>query len=132
MSQTRIQSKNRQKVAIRLFKKSAGQFERIDLSKRVHPSWMTRAYMNNRYVVMIDDKAKTDKGIAIKAMIQRHDDSPIPQHWSELQNIKNELFGKEATGIEYYPAESKLMNDHNIYWLWVFPEGMLPIPEISK
>ena len=124
----RTQEKGRAKVADRLFKKPAGLFEAVDMTTRDYPSWMTRAFVNNRYVVMIDDHAKTDKGTAIKAMIQRHDDSPIPGHWMELQNIKNELFGKETTGIEYYPAEGRLINDHNIYWLWIFPESLIPIP----
>ena len=40
---------------------------------------------------MIDDNAKTDVGIGIRAMIQKHDDSPIKNHWQEIQNIKNEI-----------------------------------------
>ena len=129
MSVGRIQRRGRSKVADKLFKLPPGVLKPIDLNTQEHPSWMTRAYMNNRYVVMIDDNAKTDKGIAIKALIQRHDDTPIPNHWSEIQSIKNELFGEETTGIEYYPAESRLLNDHNIYWLWIFPESLIPIPK---
>lgn len=89
-------------------------------------SWMTRVYANNRYVVMINDHMKTTHGEAICAMIQAVDDKPIPNHWYELQRIKNTIFGKEAMGIEYYPAQSKLTDDHNIYWLWIFPEGVIP------
>ncbi len=90
------------------------------------PQWMTRAYANNRYIVMIGDDTSTTHGTAICAMVQRVDDVPILNHWSELQKIKNELFGEEVTAIEYYPAESKLVNDHNIYWLWIFPENIIP------
>lgn len=90
------------------------------------PSWMTRVYKNNRYIVMIDDHRKTTHGEAICAMIQAVDDRPIRNHWSEIQRIKNTIFGKEAVGIEYYPAQSKLTDDHNIYWLWIFPEGVIP------
>ena len=117
-------------IAKKLLKKPAGKLVEVDLSTRDHPAWMTRAYTNNRYVIMIDDAAKVTGGIAaIKAMIQRHDDKPIPNHWSEMQSIKNELFGEEVTAIEYYPAESKLQNHHNIYWLWILPEGVIPIAE---
>jgi hypothetical protein len=126
----RQQNRARIKEAQKLFKLPAGELKPIDLSKREHPDWMTRAFMNNRYVVMIDDNARTDKGCAIKAMIQKHDDSPIVNHWSEMQKIKNELFGTETMAVEYYPKESQLMNDHNIYWLWVFPQGILPIPKV--
>jgi hypothetical protein len=127
---SRSQKRARVSAANRLFKKEAGEFKEIDLAVNPHPSWMKRAFMNNRYVVMIDDNAKTDKGIALKAMIQKHDDTPIVNHWSEIQAIKNELFGSESVGIEYYPKESELINDHNIYWLWIFPEGVLPMPLI--
>lgn len=127
--ETRQQRRLRAKKADKLYKLPAGKLEPVDLSTIEHPNWMTRAYINNRYVVMINDNTETDKSKAIRAMVQRHDDTPIPNHWSELQKIKNELFGEETTGIEYYPKESLLMNDHNIYWLWIFPEGILPIPK---
>lgn len=116
----------RLKEADKLFRKPAGKFLPVDLSRQKHPKWMTRAYKNNRYTVMVNDNCPTDKGLAIRAMIQRHDDMPISNHWREIQNIKNEIFGYETTGIEYYPKESELIDDHNIYWLWIFPDGVLP------
>lgn len=121
--------KLRKKEAKRLFKKAPGEFTPVDLSTASSvPGWMTRAYKNNRYVVMINDREQMTKGVtAIKAMIQRHDNKPITGHWKELQRIKNELFGKEVTGIEFYPAESQLIDDFNIYWLWILPEHTLPI-----
>lgn len=117
------------KAANKLFKKPAGKFEPVDLSTNKNaPPWMTRCFMNNRYVVMINDNAPmTNSVTAIKAMVQRHDDKPIPNHWAEMQRIKNEIFGPEITAIEYYPAEQNLMNDANIYWLWILPEHKLPL-----
>lgn len=120
-------NKARKSKAKRLFKKPAGKFQPINLDDFNTPLWMTRAYKNNRYCVMIDDSAKMTHGVtAIKVMVQRHDDKPIPKHWREMQNIKNELFGPEIVAIEFYPAESKLLDDHNIYWLWILPEKFLP------
>lgn len=118
--------KDRLREANRRLKLPAGKLMPIDLNGRDHPAWMTRAYQNNRYIVMIDDNSMTTHGTAIRAMIQTVHDQPIHNHWSEIQNIKNEIFGTEAVGIEYYPAESKLVNDHNIYWLWIFPDGIIP------
>jgi len=123
---TRAERRKRLQEANKLLKLPPGKLMPVDLVINPHPSWMTRVYRNNRYVVMIDDNAKTSKGPAIKAMVQRHDDTPIPNHWRELQNIKNEIFGPETTAIEYYPAESELVDEHNIYWLWIFPDGVLP------
>jgi len=114
------------KEANRRLKMPVGPWKEIDLSLRFKPKWMTRAFSNNRYVVMIDDNSPTTAGNAIRAMIQKNNDTPILNHWSEIQKIKNELFGKEVTAIEYYPKESELINDHNIYWLWIFPDGVIP------
>ena len=117
----REQDQGRQKAADRRFKLPPGELGPIDLAWCGAPSWMSRAFSNNRYVVMIDDRSPTTVGHVARMMVQRHDDKPIPGHWREMQNIKNAIFGKEATGVEYYPAESELVDMHNIYWMWIYP-----------
>lgn len=120
-------NKEQRAVAKKLLSKPPGSLEPIDLAGMPHPDWMTRAYSNNRYVVMINDNAVMTRGVrAIKAMVQRHDDKPIPNHWSEMQAIKNFLFGRDATAIEYYPPVRELEDVANIYWLWVLPDDVLP------
>lgn len=119
----------RTKLARKEFKKPVTKFQKLDLSKsKSVPKGMTRAYRNNRFTVMVYDNHKVSTGTVICVLIQKHDDTPINRHWFQLQKIKNEIFGKEAMAIEYYPPESKLIDDHNIYWIWIFPEGVLPIP----
>lgn len=118
----------RSKIADNLLKQPEDSFIEIDLSKQNPPKWMTRAFRNNRYTVMINDHALTSKGPAIRAMVQNHSNTRILHHWSEMQRIKNEIFGPEATAVEYYPAESKLQDTHQIYWMWIFPPDVLPIP----
>lgn len=111
------------------FKKPVTNFEQIDLSTASFiPKGMTRAYKNTRYTVMVYDNSPTSKGDAIRVMIQKHNDTPILNHWSEIQKIKNEIFGEEVVAIEYYPAESQLIDDFNIYWIWIYPQDILPIP----
>jgi hypothetical protein len=75
---------------------------------------------------MIFDDTLTTKGLAIQVLVQQIDNRPIPGHWREMQNIKNEIFGREVVAIEYYPAESNLLDTHNIYWMWIFPPDVLP------
>jgi len=114
--------------ARRMLKKPKGKFHKIDLTGRNAPEWMSAAYGNNRYTVMVDNNAKMTNDVeAICAMVQRHDDKPIPNHWREMQSIKNELFGAETVAVEYYPAESDLVDDCNIYWMWIMPKGVLPV-----
>ncbi|WP_295586995.1 hypothetical protein [uncultured Lamprocystis sp.] len=103
-------SKRERAVARRLLNKPAGALEPVDLAGRAHPAWMSRAFANHRYVVMIADQVPLWSGMqGSKVMVQRHDDQPIPGHWRELQMIKNALFGREATAVEFYPPESELI-----------------------
>lgn len=120
--------KQRKLVARKMFKKPITKFEEIDLREIDHPRDMTRAYHNTRYMVMVFDDTPVTTGTAIKVMVQKHDNTPMIKHWSEMQRIKNEIFGEETVAIEYYPAESQLIDFHNIYWFWIFPDGLLPIP----
>lgn len=120
--------RERLKIARKKAKKGRGKWEQIDLNSAIAvPPKCTRAYHNNYYMVTVYDNTYTTKGPAIQVMVQPHNMLPIKRHWQEMQRIKNELFGKEAVAVEYYPAESKLIDDHNIYHFWIFPEGVLPL-----
>lgn len=132
-------TKEQRVVAKKLLNRPAGKFKQIDFSVAENvPDGMTRVFKNNHYVVMIfDDKKMTvpfleNEFSAVQAMVQRHDDKPIPNHWSELQKIKNEIFGTEAVAIEYYPEAKNLIDMANIYWLWLIPTDYLPRPAINK
>jgi hypothetical protein len=124
-----MRTKQQRAEVKKLFKRPVTPFEKIDLSTAAYvPPRMTRAYRNTRFTVMVFDNADTTHGKAIQVLIQRHDDQPITNHWSEIQRIKNEIFGQQTTAVEYYPAESDLVNLHNIYWIWIYPDGVLPRP----
>jgi hypothetical protein len=43
--------------------------------------------------------------------------SNIP--WSDKQEIKNQLCGSEYEGIELFPSESRMVDQENMYHLWV-------------
>ena len=98
------------------------KFEPVNLETASFiPKDMTRAYRNRKYIVTVYDNKPVTTGTAILAMIQRIDATIIENHWSEIQKIKNELFGEESIAIEYYPAHSQLIDRHNIYWIWIYP-----------
>ena len=123
-------SRARKSVAKKQMKGKKQPFVEVDLAittARI-PDDMTRAFKNNYYVVMIYDDTEMSNGeLAIKALIQRHDDRPLTNHWREIQAIKNEIFGKDVTAIEYYPSENELMDDFNIYWLWIIPNQPIAV-----
>lgn len=121
--------KERLKEAQRLFKLPPGKLESVDLTNvNLIPRGMTRCFRNNRYTVMIFDDHPTTQGTATRVMIQKHDDTPITFHWREMMKIKNEVFGEETIAVEFYPKKSELIDDHNIYWMWIFPEEQFPKP----
>ena len=118
----------RTREAMRRLRMPRGKWYESDLSEMSFvPKGMTKAYKNNRFVVMVFENTPTTGGNAVKVMVQNHFNKPIENHWAEMQRIKNELFGCEVLAIEYYPKQSKLIDDENIYWLWIFPDGEIPV-----
>ena len=55
--------------------------------------------------------------------ITRHDKEAI-YNSRHFQMIKNDIFGQEREALELYPAESRLVDSANTYWLYVLPEGI--------
>lgn len=92
------------------------------------PKGLERAWKNSRYVVQAFKPRDTAWGTFIKVGIRRNDEAAV-RSWSEIQRIKNELFGEEAVAIEFFPAESKLVDVANLYWIWV---TRAPVPEEFK
>ena len=46
--------------------------------------------------------------------------------WSEKQRVKNEIFGEESVAIEVFPKESELVDEANMYHIWVLHDFELP------
>lgn len=124
-----LSKRQRRLAAQKELTKGSPVFEPIDLAKASKiPPGMTRAFRNNRFTVMVYDGVPTTHGPAIRAMVQKHDDTPIDRHWRTLWDIKNEIFGFDAVAVEYYPRLHDLVDKHNIYWLFIYPNGVLPEP----
>lgn len=51
--------------------------------------------------------------------------------WDVLQQIKNDLLGRDAVAIEIYPAATELVYECNVRHLWAVPEGSL-IPTLHR
>jgi len=58
-------------------------------------------------------------GISSKDETARHD-------FRDYQQIKNDLVGEEWEGVELYPAESRLVDPSNRFYLFCFPKGVIP------
>jgi hypothetical protein len=51
--------------------------------------------------------------------------------WDDLQEIKNEVAGRDERAIEIYPAADELVNEANIRHLWVVPWDF-PLPNLRR
>lgn len=74
------------------------------------------AWVNNVFSVQVfkEDRFK-------RVGVRRHDESTVVT-WSDLQRIKNELFGADVLAVQVLPPESKLVDAANIYWFYVYPD----------
>lgn len=82
---------------------------------------VTHGFVNNHHSVMWSVEP-SEWGPVIHLWIRRHDGEPI-YSWSALQRIKDELVGEDRTAVDVYPAKGDLVDQANMYHLWVLPEG---------
>lgn len=85
------------------------------------PSGLERFWQNGLYSVQQFTKASAWGPITL-LMVRRNDEGPI-RSWSDMQRIKNELVGEDRVAVEVFPAERDLIDQANMYHLWVLPAG---------
>lgn len=83
---------------------------------------MRKAAENGIFSVLIRDLDAPPIGIITHAAIATLG-GVTDITWAERQRIKNELFGRERTAVEVMPPESELVDEANMYHLWVMPVG---------
>lgn len=77
-------------------------------------------WRNDDYVVIVHRSPDTGHVLVLSI---RRDDRQAVHDWRDFQRIKNQLAGEETEAVELYPAESRLVDSANQYWLWCFPPG---------
>ena len=71
-------------------------------------------WMNDRYVVCV---LRHEDGWPARLSIRRTDRGHV-HDWRDLQRIKNDIAGPDAEAVELYPAEERLVDTANHFWLW--------------
>ena len=84
------------------------------------PGFIHGAYVNLVLSVQVSTEPST-LGEITHLWIRRHDRKPLI--WRDMQRIKNELVGEHRAGVEVYPAQKDVVDDADIYHLWVLPQG---------
>lgn len=95
-------------------------------SKHVGIGWfaeLNKAWVDeNMEYAVLSREVETPWGIVTHACIRNAPDTDIP--WAEKQRIKNELFGEDRTAIEVFPTSTDLVDEANMYHLWILPKNM--------
>lgn len=89
-----------------------------------------QVFVNSRYQVSVKKRvAPPPFGKYIELSIKTRDREAF-HDWRDFQRIKNELVGEEFEGLELYPAEDRLVDTANQYYMHVFmpkyPNGHFP------
>jgi hypothetical protein len=84
---------------------------------------ITEGWNNNRYSCWLSHE-QTELGLVAHLWIRRHDSQPV-RSWSDVQRIKREVVrdGRERVAVEVYPPDAEVVDQANMYHLWVMPKG---------
>lgn len=97
------------------------RFERRSVDGARHDVYA--AFVNNRYSVQVSVESCA-WGTVHHLWIRRHDAAPV-RSWADVQRIKREILsdGDARIGVEVYPRDADIVDQANIYHLWVLPLG---------
>jgi hypothetical protein len=80
---------------------------------------------NNRYTVNIHF-LDGDRDGFVELAVHNHNRTPhVP--WRHLQQIKDEVMGPDREAVQLFPADDRLVDTANEYWLYVYPVGKAPM-----
>lgn len=80
-----------------------------------------RRVHQNRIYVVLERPFDGPAGPMIHFAIRTPSTAEPP--WRDMQRIKNELVGPERLAVQVCPPVSRLIDEADMYHLWVYPEG---------
>lgn len=75
-----------------------------------------RVFHNRKYVIQMRHDTNREHPVIVLS-IRRQDRKPI-MDWRDLQWIKNQLVGPEVEMVQLFPAESRLVDSANQFYLF--------------
>lgn len=99
-----------------------GEWEAVELPNGIAPGgWLKeirRAHRNKVFSVLERPLASGVVHLAVTSL------SEIRPSWWEMQRIKCELAGEQATAVEVYPPSDEVVDEANMFHIWVLPEAL--------
>lgn len=97
------------------------QWEPLTIAESKNKNIVT--YVNQYYLVNAYIYKEKEGGISRWTLaIYNHDRSAM-RDWREFQKIKNEICGEETIGFEFYPPESVVLDNANVFIMYVLPKS---------
>ena len=87
---------------------------------------LNKAYIYNYKYAAMTREIDTEWGKVIHCAVRN--DTGTELTWKEKQWIKDSLFGENKTAIEVYPRKDRLIDEVNMYHLWVFEDENFELP----
>jgi len=116
-----LKQKNSAKVAL-----VKSEFPMLSDDEIKHQIRCDEMWGNDRYTVTITHLDSRERDGYLEVGVHNHNRTTI-MPWSHMQQIKNEIAGPEREAVMMYPAESRLVDTANEYWIYVYPIGEAPM-----
>lgn len=78
----------------------------------------TAVHKNRVFSVLDGTRQDGTRHLAVTSLSQER------PSWWEMQRIKNEIAGEDATAIEVYPPQSEAVDGADMFHIWVLPSGL--------
>lgn len=95
-----------EQVANPLYGKRTGWLGQVEIAHR------------NQVFSVLERDVGTAIHLAVSSLSERR------PTWYEMQRIKDEIAGPEATAVEVYPPASELVDGAEMFHIWVLPEAL--------
>lgn len=99
-----------------------GEWERLSFARgSAGPGWASEfmdAFRNQVFSVLWRVLPDQTEHFAISSLTQER------PTWREMQRIKDELAGHDKTGVEVYPPHAEIVDQADMYHLWVLPGSL--------
>jgi len=82
---------------------------------------LNRCYLYEHKYGAMTREIETEWGKIIHCCFRNLEGNDIK--WSEKQWIKDSLFGSDRVAVEVFPSEGRLVDEANMYHMWVFEKG---------
>ena len=88
------------------------------------PSSIIEGWRDNHFAVWVSHEPSA-WGVVTHLWIRRHTGEARRPSWKEAQRIKDTIVGWERVAVEVFPRRVDIVDQANMYHLWVLPDGVI-------